>query len=104
MARVVGGLGSPFGYSREYTADYQRFKKQYAQLTIKDISRASQLRHFSDAYYRVRSQYVHVTNDKLLIDSAIKGLREIKERSGTISSERAIEAALGAHPPGTKVE
>ena len=94
MARVVGGLGSPFGPSREYTADYQRFKKQYVQVAINDMSRASQLRHFSDAYLRVRSEYVHVLNDKLLIDSAIKGLRGIKEPPGTISSERAIEAAL----------
>ena len=69
MARVVGGLGSPFGPSREYTADYQRFKKQYAQLANNDMSRASQLRHFSDAYLRVRSEYVHVLNDKLLIET-----------------------------------
>jgi carboxyl-terminal processing protease len=94
MARVVGGLNSPFGYTQEYTPEYKRFKKVYTLLVADDLSRATQLRHFSDAYFRVRSEYVNLTDDKTLIDSAIKGLREIEAAPGTISSEDAIEAAL----------
>jgi carboxyl-terminal processing protease len=94
LARVVGGLNSPFGYSQEYTPNYKRFKEVYTQLVADDLSRATQLRHFSDAYSRVRSEYVKLINDEKLIDSAIKGLRGIEAAPGTISSEDAIEAAL----------
>jgi carboxyl-terminal processing protease len=94
MARVVGGLSSPFGSSQKYTPDYKRFKEVYTQLVADDLSRATQLRHFSDAYARVRSEYVNLTNDKKLIDFAIKGLREMEAAPGSIPSEDAIEAAL----------
>lgn len=94
MARVVGGLNAPFGNLQQSTMDYQRFEKIYRQLAANDTARATQLRHFSDAYHRVRAEYVHAISDKKLIDFAIKGLNAIEGRPGTIPSEIVIEAAL----------
>ncbi|MEE2999476.1 MAG: S41 family peptidase [Pseudomonadota bacterium] len=94
MARVVGGLSSPFQYTQNPTPEYQRFKKIYFQMVANDSTRIVQLRHFSDAYNRVRAEYVHKVNDEVLIDLAVKGLGEIDGVPGTIPPETAIEAAL----------
>ena len=94
MARVVGGLGSPFTYTHVSAPDYQRFKKIYLKMVANDSSRIVQLRHFADAYDRVRTEYVHELKDKQLIDSAIKGLTTIDLAPGTILPETATEAAL----------
>lgn len=94
MARVFGGFNAPFARVQENTPDYQRFKKIYGEVAANDGLRVSQLRHFSDAYHRVRSEYVHKIDDATLINAAIKGVQKIDGVPGTIPSTKVIEAAL----------
>jgi carboxyl-terminal processing protease len=94
MARVFGGISSPFARTQENTPDYQRFKKIYGEVAANDGFRVTQLRHFSDAYHRVRAEYVHKIDDKTLIDLAVKGVQKIDGAPGSIPSAKVIEAAL----------
>ncbi len=94
MARVFGGFNAPFARSQENTPDYQRFKKIYNKVAANDDFRVTQLRHFSDAYHRVRAEYVHQVEDKILIDAAINGVQKIEGIHGAIPSVKVIEAAL----------
>lgn len=94
MARVFGGFSSPFAAAQENTPDFQRFKKIYQQVAANDGSRVTQLKHFSDAYQRVRAEYVHQVDDGTLIDLAIKGLQKIDGIPGSIPSIKVIESAL----------
>ncbi len=94
MARVFGGFSTPFAGTQENTPDYQRFKKIYGEVAANDGFRVTQLRHFSDAYQRVRAEYVHQIDDKTLIDAAIRGVQKTEGAPGTIPSVKVVEAAL----------
>ncbi len=94
MARVFGGFNSSFSRSYENSADYQRFRQIYNKYAAKDGNRIQQIRHFSDAYIRVRSEYVHKIPDKKLIGAAISGIEKLPGKPGQISSDDVVEAAL----------
>ncbi len=94
MARVFGGYSSPFARFQENTPDYKRFKKIYSEVATNDGFKAQQLRHFSDAYHRVRREYVHNLEDNVLINAAITGVEKLEGARGTIPSSKVIEAAL----------
>ncbi len=94
MARVFGGFNSSFSRSHENTADYQRFRQIYNKYAGRDGNRVQQIRHFSDAYQRVRSEYVHQIPDSELINAAITGIKKLPGKPGQISSVDVAEAAL----------
>jgi carboxyl-terminal processing protease len=94
MARVFGGFSSPFAPNQENTPDFQRFKNIYGKIAANDGFRVTQLRHFSDAYHRVRAEYVHQIDDTTLINAAIEGVEKVEGTPGAIPSAKVIEAAL----------
>ncbi len=94
MARVVDGLRSPFTILQEESVDHKRFKKSFRQMAAMDGFRSTQLRHFFDAYDRVRTEYVNKIDDKFLMDLAIKGVEQAKGDPGKIPSVKVIESAL----------
>lgn len=94
MARVFGGFNSSFNRSHENSSDYLRFKQIYNKYAVGDGDRVQQMRHFSDAYQRVRSEYVHQIPDDKLLNAAISGIEKLPGKPGQISSADVTEAAL----------
>ena len=76
MARVVGGLEAPFHRFEPNNVEFKKFKNIFVQYATKDGERDKQLRHFFDAYDRVRNEYVYallyflqkLLNDLIKID------------------------------------
>jgi len=93
-ARVFSSFDLGFSRAHEKTADFQRFREVYNQYASNDGARDQQFRHFSDAFNRIRSDYVHVTNDQNLLAAAITGIQKLEGRPGTHPSSRVTEAAL----------
>ncbi|MCP5367883.1 MAG: S41 family peptidase [Hyphomicrobiales bacterium] len=52
------------------------------------------LKHFRDAFERVRNSYVRTVTDKELVDQAIKGVEDLKAKPGSVPSGEVVEAAL----------
>ncbi len=94
MARVVGGLEAPFYKFESNNVEFKKFKNVFVQYAAKDGERDKQLRHFFDAYDRVRNEYVYAIEDDILIDTAIEGVQEINDTPGLIPSRQVVEAAL----------
>ena len=67
MARVVGGLEAPFYKFESNNVEFKKFKNVFVQYAAKDGERDKQLRHFFDAYDRVRNEYVYAIEDDILI-------------------------------------
>lgn len=72
-----------------------RFQKVYDTYSAKG-NRDRHLKHFSDAFRRVRVHYVNPITDKELVDSAIKGIEEMEPAptAGAVEPGKLIEAAL----------
>ena len=71
---------SVFGRYNEYASD--------------DGERTQQLKHFSDAFNRIRTDYVHQTDDKKLLAAAITGIQNMEGNPGALPSAIVAEAAL----------
>ncbi|MAI12153.1 MAG: hypothetical protein CBD27_10850 [Rhodospirillaceae bacterium TMED167] len=96
VARVFTGIDVGFSRTHEKSADFQRFRDVYYQYASDDGARAQQLRHFSDAFDRIRTDYVHQTNDQNLLIAAINGIQNMEGRPGALPSASVTEAALDA--------
>ena len=59
-----------------------------------DPTNTKELKHFKDAFLRVRSDYLRSVDDAVLINSALKGVEELKGEPGTFPAEEVVEAAL----------
>jgi len=94
MARVVGGLEAPFHRFEPNNVEFKKFKNIFVQYATKDGERDKQLRHFFDAYDRVRNEYVYAVEDDILINAAIEGVQDINATPGFIPSRQVVEAAL----------
>ncbi len=94
MARVFNGFDVSFSKSYENTPEFQQFRQAYNELTSNNGTRAQQFKHFSDAYHRIRADYVHETQDGPLIAAALEGLKKIEARPGSVPPVQATEAAL----------
>ena len=93
-ARVFTGLDLGFSRNYEKTPDFQRFKEVYDEYASNDGARDQQFRHFSDAFDRIRSDYVHMTDDQKLLAAAITGIGKLEGRPGSLPSSQVTEAAL----------
>ena len=93
MARVVG-LDFSFSHSYENTPEFREFLDVYNQFASRGRTRRQQIKHFSDAFDRIRQEYVNVTNDGNLLNAAIAGILELKGKKGAISPTVVTEAAL----------
>ncbi|MDP6429213.1 MAG: S41 family peptidase [Rhodospirillales bacterium] len=96
MARVFGGFDLRSSHSVEANAGYEQFKARFAEVTLADGSRGQQLKHFADAFERVRDDYVHPTDEAKMIETAVAALDKIKEERKTVTPAVAAEAALDA--------
>ncbi|MDG2033228.1 MAG: hypothetical protein P8J29_04765, partial [Rhodospirillales bacterium] len=94
VARVFTGIDVGFSRTHEKSADFQRFRDVYYEYASDDGARAQQLRHFSDAFDRIRTDYVHKTNDQNLLTAAINGIQKMEGRPGALPSATVTEAAL----------
>ena len=96
VARVFGGFDLRFKRSVEASADYEPFKTRFGEVTRAVGSRSRQLKHFANAFERVRDDYVHATDEAKMIRTAVGALDKIKSQSRTVSPEEASESALDA--------
>ncbi len=89
LARVFGSY--PGARETEQTG---RFRRAFNGLASDGVDQANQLRHFNDAFYRVRSDYIYQTGAKELIDAAILGMEKLGAEKGKGDPEKLAEAAL----------
>ena len=94
VARVFTGIDVGFSRAHEKSPDFQRFREVYNEYASDDSGRAQQLRHFSDAFNRIRTDYVHETDDQMLLTAAITGIQSMEGHPGTLPSATVAEAAL----------
>jgi carboxyl-terminal processing protease len=66
------------------------------QTYASDPGNGRQLKHFRDAYKRIRSAYVEDVPESRLIDSAIEGVRAKNQAPGTMPASLVVEAGLDA--------
>ncbi|MDA0239069.1 MAG: S41 family peptidase, partial [Proteobacteria bacterium] len=94
MARVFGLDGISFPDATDKSSEFQRYRQAYDKYATADGEHEAQLRHFADAYLRIRSEYVRTLTEKELVDSAIEGITKLEGKPGTQSSVKVTEAAL----------
>ena len=94
MARVFSGFDVSFTRPYENTQEYQEFKRMYEKYASRNGTRSQQFKHFSDAFNRVRTEYVQVTDDSKLLAAAIEGIKELRGRPGMLAPATVTEAAL----------
>ena len=96
LTRVFGFGEGAREEAAKKTPDYQRFRQVYDKHASKDAGYGRQIDHFTDAYSRIRSDYVRGLQDKALIDAAISGIEKLEGTPGRQSSAAVTEAALDA--------
>jgi carboxyl-terminal processing protease len=94
VARVFGSVGQGVGSPDSRGPDYQKFRKVFIEATNDDGTREQQLRHFNDAFLRVRRDYVHDVSQPELLTAAITGIQEAKGDQKAIAPSAATEGAL----------
>ena len=94
MARVFVGFDTTFNRSYQKTPEFKKFISVYNLYAAKTRTLKQQIVHFSDAYNRVRDNYVEDVEDSKLLAVATEGIRKLKGRPGTISPQIVTEAAL----------
>jgi len=94
VARVFGDVGGSSSVSISKGPDYEKFRKVFVESTVDDGTRDQQLRHFNDAFLRVRRDYVSDVNPGELLTAAISGIEQAKGEAKTIPPVAATEGAL----------
>ena len=84
--------GDPYALGGEGSRELARFNSVYRKFASK--SPEGQFGHFSDAFKRVRANYVHEISDSKLIDAAITGVRELKANPRSVPPGELVEVAL----------
>ena len=96
MARVFSGFDVPFTRSYENSQDYINFRQIYGTYASKNGKRAQQLKHFSDAFRKIRNEYVREVNQEFLLSAAVDGIKKLNGKQGAIKPTIVTEAALDA--------
>ncbi len=84
--------GGAYPISAESQAEIRRFETVYARYASHTPGR--HLKHFSDAFRRVRATYVEEVTDKVLIDAAIEGVEALEGEIGGVDPAVIVEAGL----------
>lgn len=94
VARVFGSFDISFRNAQVNSPEFKRFKIVYNKYAAAAGNRDQQLKHFSDALYRIRTEYVYPTDDHALVNSAISGIEKMTGKPGTLDPQAVTEAAL----------
>lgn len=95
LARVFGNLSEIAARDAAMRSpDFQRFQQVYDKYATESQDRDRQLRHFTDAYTRVRDEFVQSLTDQQLIDSAISGIEDLKKAPASVPPADLTESAL----------
>ncbi len=86
-------IGNGYSLSKEGDRELARFRKVYNE-HLAGSAGGEQFRHFSDAFKRVRINYVREVADARLIDAAIKGVRDLKAKAQSAKPAELVESAL----------
>ena len=97
LGRVVieaVGLG-PYSLNERGQRELARFDAVYRTYGRADAG-SGPFEHFTDAFKRVRADYVRLVDDAQLIDAAIKGVRDGQPAPGSLPPGDLVETALDA--------
>jgi carboxyl-terminal processing protease len=83
----------PYSLDEGGRRELGRFEAVYRNYGRAD---AGSLEHFTEAFKRVRADYVRLVDDVQLIDAAIKGLRDRQSAPGSLPPGELVETALDA--------
>lgn len=84
--------GDPYALGGEGSRQLARFNTVYREYASK--SSDGQFGHFTDAFKRVRANYIREISDAKLIDAAIKGVRELEADPKSVPPGELVEVAL----------
>jgi len=93
--RVIQSLRNSPNYTLPADADRElaRFDAVYREYAA-DPTNTKEVKQFRDAFSRVRSDYLRPVADAALIDAAVKGVRSLDGKPGTVASQTVVEAGL----------
>jgi carboxyl-terminal processing protease len=91
---VILGGGSPPVLTADAKAEFDRLERDFARITVDSPERALQLDHLSDAFRRVRADYVYEISDSALVDAALEGMQKLEVKNGGLPAREVAEAAL----------
>ncbi len=96
VGRFAEAVGmDPYALDDDGSKELARFNAVFTTYAS-DPDNTRQLKHFRDAFKRVRAAYVHDVTDAQLMDAAISGVTEENPRPGSIAAETLVETALDA--------
>jgi len=94
LGRVAEAIGiEVYPLSEAGVHELNRFNATFAEHAT-DPSNTRQLKHFRDAFKRVRVAYVHPPDDSALIDAAIAGALEDDPEPGSVPPADLVASAL----------
>ncbi|MBM10043.1 MAG: peptidase S41 [Magnetovibrio sp.] len=93
LNRVIEAVGDRFRpLPPEAKLEFKRFVEVYKKYATKPVK--DSLDYFNFAFKRVRTKYVHKVSDKILIDSSIEGVTDLKREPHSIKPDQVVEVAL----------
>ncbi len=91
FAEAVGM--DPYSLNEDGSKELARFNTVFATYAS-DSQDTRQLKHFRDAFKRVRATYVHEVTDAELVNAAIAGVEEKNPEPGSMPADTLVETAL----------
>ncbi len=96
IQRTVSAIRSfATSLSSEANQELARFNDIHSEYAA-DPENTRELKHFKDAFIRVRTDYLYAIADAKLIDAALEGVNALKDEPGTVPSSQVVEAGLDA--------
>ncbi len=97
IGQVLDSISSGVAYplSAEAEHELERFDAAYYQVAGAGDDQG-QLRHFRDAFRRVRLNYVEPLDDRILIDAAIEGVSNVEISGSELTPRDVVEYGLDA--------
>jgi carboxyl-terminal processing protease len=93
---VFASIGfDAYRLSDEGRRELARFDETFRRYAA-DPDNRRQLKHFRDAFKRIHRAYVDEVPEERLIDAAIDGIEERKQRPGSVPAAELVETALDA--------
>jgi len=94
LGRVAEAIGiEVYPLSEDGVRELNRFNTTFAKHAT-DPNNTRQLKHFRDAYKRMRLAYVHSPDDHALIDAAIEGALEEEPGPRSVPPADLVASAL----------